>query len=60
MEDVLQEQMDPQALYDERMSKFVDVKKDIMSKGVGGDRLLWDMNNFVKKLAEQRKYQTGD
>jgi hypothetical protein len=56
----LQEQMDPKTLYDERISKLVEVKNEMSSKGVGGDRLLWDMNNFVKKLAEQRKYQTGD
>ena len=52
--------MDPKTLYDERMSRLAEVKSEMAAKGVGGERLLWDMNNFLKKLADQRKYQAGE
>lgn len=51
--------MDPKLFYDERMSEFARVKKDLLDAGVAGDRLKWDIQNFMRGLAEQRKYQAA-
>ena len=52
--------MDQKTLYDERMSRLAEVKREMTAKGVGSERLNWDMNNALKKLADRRKYQAGE
>ena len=52
--------MDQKTLYDERMSRLAEVKREMTAKGVGSERLSWDMNNALKKLADRRKYQAGE
>ena len=45
---------------DERIAELAKLKKELVAlDGVAGERLLWDVNNFVRKLAEQRKYQAS-
>jgi len=45
---------------DERIAELAKLKKELVAlDGVAGERLLWDINNFVRKHAEQRKYQAS-
>jgi hypothetical protein len=66
--------MDPKQHYDERMIELSKIKKQVEAdrvffendssgriiwRGSFGERLIWDMNNVVLSIAEQRKYQAG-
>lgn len=53
-------EMDPKQFYDERMFELAKVKKQVEADpGSFGERLIWDMNNVMRRIAEQRKYQAG-
>jgi hypothetical protein len=52
------EEIDPAQFYDERLLSLSKAKKELLaSAGVAGQRLLWDISNFLQTLADQRKYQ---
>ena len=54
------DRINPKTNYDERMVELAKIKKQVEARGdIAGDRLIWDMNNFLRSLADQRKYQTG-
>ena len=52
------EKSDPRKSYDHRLGALRTVKNELAAeKGLASERLLWDVNNFLQRIIQQRKYQ---